>query len=158
MWLNLFVIFMTMGVMAHSPPNYAISVLGSAGSKSDSVQSLGQFVRFPNTVPYPPRKLLVSSLVACPLFEFEEGWIVVPGELQSLVHKTYAYELILRRDADTNLRCCRSRQHQSRRKRDLPDKDPLCWSSREQPRRLNQRLTVRRACLRRCSTVRGIPG
>lgn len=30
-WLNLLVIFITMGVMAHSPPNYAISVLGSAG-------------------------------------------------------------------------------------------------------------------------------
>ncbi|KAJ5579658.1 uncharacterized protein N7459_005643 [Penicillium hispanicum] len=31
-WLNIFVIFMTMGVMANSPPNYAISTLGSAGS------------------------------------------------------------------------------------------------------------------------------
>lgn len=31
-WLNLLVIFITMGVIAHSPPNYAISVLGSAGS------------------------------------------------------------------------------------------------------------------------------
>ncbi|OAP65406.1 hypothetical protein AYL99_01378 [Fonsecaea erecta] len=30
--LNLLVIFISMGVMAHSPPNYAISVLGSAGS------------------------------------------------------------------------------------------------------------------------------
>ncbi|KAL2424198.1 hypothetical protein ABEF95_004082 [Exophiala dermatitidis] len=30
--LNLMVIFITMGVMAHSPPNYQISVLGSAGS------------------------------------------------------------------------------------------------------------------------------
>ncbi|QIW97218.1 hypothetical protein AMS68_002736 [Peltaster fructicola] len=30
-WLNLLVIFISMGVMAHSPPNYAISVLGSAG-------------------------------------------------------------------------------------------------------------------------------
>jgi hypothetical protein len=30
--LNLMVIFITMGVMAHSPPNFAISVLGSAGS------------------------------------------------------------------------------------------------------------------------------
>lgn len=31
-WLNIFVILMTMGVMANSPPNYKISVLGSAGS------------------------------------------------------------------------------------------------------------------------------
>lgn len=33
--LNLMVIFITMGVMANSPPNYAISVLGSAGSAND---------------------------------------------------------------------------------------------------------------------------
>ena len=33
--LNLMVIFITMGVMAHSPPNYKISVLGSAGSAND---------------------------------------------------------------------------------------------------------------------------
>lgn len=31
-WLNLLVIFITMGVMAHSPPNFAIATLGSAGS------------------------------------------------------------------------------------------------------------------------------
>ena len=35
-WLNLLVIFITMGVMAHSPPNYGISTLGSAGSAVDS--------------------------------------------------------------------------------------------------------------------------
>jgi hypothetical protein len=34
-WLNLLAIFITMGVMAHSPPNYEISVLGSAGSAVD---------------------------------------------------------------------------------------------------------------------------
>jgi hypothetical protein len=34
-WLNLLVIFITMGVIAHSPPNFAISVLGSAGSAVD---------------------------------------------------------------------------------------------------------------------------
>ena len=34
-WLNLLVIFITMGVIAHSPPNYPISVLGSAGSAVD---------------------------------------------------------------------------------------------------------------------------
>lgn len=34
-WMNLLVIFITMGIMAHSPPNYAISVLGSAGAVVD---------------------------------------------------------------------------------------------------------------------------
>jgi hypothetical protein len=34
-WLNLLVIFITMGVMAHSPPNFKISKLGSAGSAVD---------------------------------------------------------------------------------------------------------------------------
>lgn len=34
-WLNLLVIFITMGVIAHSPPNFAISTLGSAGSAVD---------------------------------------------------------------------------------------------------------------------------
>ncbi|RFU32356.1 hypothetical protein B7463_g4002, partial [Scytalidium lignicola] len=34
-WLNLLVIFISMGVVAHSPPNYSISVLGSAGSAVD---------------------------------------------------------------------------------------------------------------------------
>ncbi|KAJ5930837.1 hypothetical protein N7466_006330 [Penicillium verhagenii] len=35
-WLNIFVIFMTMGVMANSPPNFAISTLGSAGSATNA--------------------------------------------------------------------------------------------------------------------------
>ena len=34
-YLNLLVMFITMGVMAHSPPNYKVSVLGSAGSAVD---------------------------------------------------------------------------------------------------------------------------
>ncbi|KAI9744926.1 MAG: hypothetical protein M1818_001852 [Claussenomyces sp. TS43310] len=34
-WLNLLVIFITMGVMANSPPNFPISKLGSAGSAVD---------------------------------------------------------------------------------------------------------------------------
>ena len=34
-FLNLLVIFISMGVIAHSPPNYAISVLGSSGSAVD---------------------------------------------------------------------------------------------------------------------------
>ena len=35
-FLNLLVIFISMGVIAHSPPNYAISILGSAGATVDS--------------------------------------------------------------------------------------------------------------------------
>lgn len=34
-WLTVLTIFITMGVMANSPPNYAISVLGSAGGVVD---------------------------------------------------------------------------------------------------------------------------
>ncbi|MCJ1333212.1 hypothetical protein MMC10_009906 [Thelotrema lepadinum] len=34
-WLNLLVIFITMGVMAHSPPNFPVAVLGSAGGTVD---------------------------------------------------------------------------------------------------------------------------
>jgi hypothetical protein len=34
-FINLLIMFITMGVMAHSPPNYAIAVLGSAGSAAD---------------------------------------------------------------------------------------------------------------------------
>lgn len=34
-WLNLLVIFITMGVMAHTPPNYPISILGSSGGVVD---------------------------------------------------------------------------------------------------------------------------
>ncbi|KAF2165710.1 hypothetical protein M409DRAFT_67077 [Zasmidium cellare ATCC 36951] len=34
-WLNLLVIFMTMGFISASPPNYSIAVLGSAGSAVD---------------------------------------------------------------------------------------------------------------------------
>jgi len=34
-WLNLLAIFLTMGFISHSPPNYAASVLGSAGGAVD---------------------------------------------------------------------------------------------------------------------------
>ena len=34
-WLNLLAIFLTMGFVSHSPPNYAASTLGSAGSAVD---------------------------------------------------------------------------------------------------------------------------
>ena len=36
-WLNLLVIFLSMGFIAHSPPNYKISVLGSAGGAVNPV-------------------------------------------------------------------------------------------------------------------------
>ena len=49
-WLNLLVIFISMGVMAHSAPNYAISVLGSAGSAVDPTTITPD----PNTGEYPP--------------------------------------------------------------------------------------------------------
>jgi hypothetical protein len=49
-WLNLLVIFITMGVMAHSPPNYAISVLGSSGSAVDP----DTITPDPKTGAYPP--------------------------------------------------------------------------------------------------------
>lgn len=35
MWLTLLTIFISMGVIANSPPNYAIAVLGSSGSAVD---------------------------------------------------------------------------------------------------------------------------
>ena len=34
-FMNLFIMFVSMGVMAHSPPNFAISTLGSAGGATD---------------------------------------------------------------------------------------------------------------------------
>lgn len=48
-WINLLVIFISMGVIAHTPPNYSISVLGSAGSATnpDSIKPNAQGV-------YPP--------------------------------------------------------------------------------------------------------
>ncbi|EMC94851.1 hypothetical protein BAUCODRAFT_158358 [Baudoinia panamericana UAMH 10762] len=47
-WLNLLVIFITMGAFAHTPPNYAISVLGSAGGLVDPTTIK------PDTQNYPP--------------------------------------------------------------------------------------------------------
>lgn len=48
-WTNLLAIFISMGVFAHSPPNYAISVLGSSGSAVDP-DSIKPF----NNGTYPP--------------------------------------------------------------------------------------------------------
>lgn len=49
-FLNLMVIFITMGVMAHSPPNYSIAVLGSAGS----AVNMSSITPDPVTGVYPP--------------------------------------------------------------------------------------------------------
>ncbi|KAJ5432727.1 uncharacterized protein N7458_011883 [Penicillium daleae] len=56
-WMNLFVVFMSMGVMANSPPNYHISILGSAGSavdpetiKPDSAGNYPPIIHY-NTIP-----------------------------------------------------------------------------------------------------------
>ncbi|CZR69010.1 related to neutral amino acid permease [Phialocephala subalpina] len=49
-WLNLLVIFISMGVMAHSDPNFAIATLGSAGSAVDATTITPD----PTTGIYPP--------------------------------------------------------------------------------------------------------
>ncbi|OXV05166.1 hypothetical protein Egran_07066 [Elaphomyces granulatus] len=49
-WLNLLVMFISMGAFAHSPPNYSIAVLGSAGSVVDPTTITPD----PNTGVYPP--------------------------------------------------------------------------------------------------------
>ena len=49
-YLNLLIMFISMGVMAHSPPNYAISTLGSAGAAVDPTTITPD----PTTGDYPP--------------------------------------------------------------------------------------------------------
>jgi hypothetical protein len=49
-FINLLVIFITMGVMAHSPPNYSIAKLGSAGASVDP----STITPDPKTGDYPP--------------------------------------------------------------------------------------------------------
>lgn len=49
-WINLLVMFIAMGAMAHSPPNYAIAILGSAGSAVDPTSITPD----PVTGEYPP--------------------------------------------------------------------------------------------------------
>ena len=49
-FINLLVIFITMGVMAHSPPNYSIAPLGSAGS----AVNVTTITPDPTTGEYPP--------------------------------------------------------------------------------------------------------
>lgn len=61
-WLNILVILMTMGFVAHSPPNFAISVLGSAGSAVDPTTiTPDKAGNYPPVMHY--TKLPVSSLV-----------------------------------------------------------------------------------------------
>jgi hypothetical protein len=49
-WLNLLVIFITMGVVANSPPNFAVATLGSAGGAVNPVTITAD----PATGVYPP--------------------------------------------------------------------------------------------------------
>ncbi|KAH8673403.1 hypothetical protein BX600DRAFT_535999 [Xylariales sp. PMI_506] len=49
-WLNMLVIFLSMGFISHSPPNYATAVLGSAGSAVDP----DSITPDPVTGEYPP--------------------------------------------------------------------------------------------------------
>lgn len=60
-WLNVFVMLMTMGVMANSPPNYAISVLGSAGGTVDKKTITPMGGKYPAIIHYnniPPSGLV----------------------------------------------------------------------------------------------------
>jgi hypothetical protein len=63
-WLNLLVIFITMGVIAHSPPNFAVATLGSAGSAVDpSTIKKGPDGNYPPVMHYsglPPNGLVGS--------------------------------------------------------------------------------------------------
>ncbi|KAJ5548552.1 hypothetical protein N7513_005786 [Penicillium frequentans] len=64
-WLNIFVIFMTMGVMANSPPNYQISTLGSAGSDTNAATITPVNGVYPAIIHYnniPPGIGLVGSV------------------------------------------------------------------------------------------------
>lgn len=62
-WLNLLVIFISMGVIANSPPNYKISVLGSAGSAVDATTITPVGGIYPEIIHYnglPPNSLVGS--------------------------------------------------------------------------------------------------
>ncbi|KAJ5116599.1 Amino acid transporter transmembrane [Penicillium angulare] len=64
-WLNIFVIFMTMGVMANSEPNFAISTLGSAGSATDPTTITKVGDSYPPIIHYaniPPGNGLIGSV------------------------------------------------------------------------------------------------
>jgi hypothetical protein len=63
-WLNLLAIFMTMGVIANSPPNFAISRLGSSGSAVDPTTILpdsnGNYPPIIHYTALPPNSLVGS--------------------------------------------------------------------------------------------------
>jgi hypothetical protein len=62
-WINLLVIFISMGVIAHSPPNFAISTLGSAGSAVNSDTITPVDGKYPPIIHYnglPPNGLVGS--------------------------------------------------------------------------------------------------
>lgn len=60
-WLNLLVIFISMGTIAHEPPNFAISTLGSGGSAVDPTTITPVNGTFPPIIHY--NKLPVNSLI-----------------------------------------------------------------------------------------------
>lgn len=64
-WSTLLTIFITMGVIANSPPNYAISVLGSAGSAVDKTtitpNSAGDYPKVLHYAKMPANSLVGSS-------------------------------------------------------------------------------------------------
>jgi hypothetical protein len=64
-FLNLLIMFITMGVIAHSPPNYSISVLGSAGGAVNATTITPVDGVYPPVIHYnslPNPKSLVGSL------------------------------------------------------------------------------------------------
>ena len=64
-WLNLMAIWISMGVMAHSPPNYAIAKLGSVGSAVDpSTITPDEHGNYPPIMHYTylPKNVLVGSI------------------------------------------------------------------------------------------------
>jgi len=76
-FINLMIMFITMGVMAHSPPNYAISPLGSAGG------SLNVTTITPNAAGVYPEVIHYAGLPSS-----TAGFV---GALNGLMQGVYAY-------------------------------------------------------------------
>ena len=77
-YINLFIMFISMGVMAHSPPNFAISVLGSAGGAVNP----DTITPDPKTGEYPP----IIHYNALPVSA--NGFV---GAINGLMQGVYAY-------------------------------------------------------------------
>jgi len=76
-WINLLVMFIAMGAMAHSPPNYAIATLGSAGAAVDPASVTPD----PVTGEYPPVRHYVGLPNPKSLI----------GSINGLMQAVYAY-------------------------------------------------------------------